>query len=164
MEPWLAGRFAELAPIPRLLCCSLEQSLEEVRRWTAPLSDEQVWTRPLTDDKGSVGFHLRHLAGSTDRLLTYARGASLDERQLAFLRAETEPGAGKEHLIAGLAAAYAAAMDFAATAGDFDAPRFIGRQRLQTPLGVLLAHIAEHTQRHTGQLIVLAKIAYGSYR
>lgn len=164
MEPWLAGRFAELAPIPRLLCCSLEQSLDEVRRWTGPLTDEQVWARPLTDDKGSVGFHLRHLAGSTDRLLTYARGVSLDEAQLAFLRTETEPGATKEQLLAELAAAYASAMDFAREAGDFDAPRFIGRQRLQAPLGVLLAHVAEHAQRHTGQLIVLAKIAYGSYR
>jgi uncharacterized damage-inducible protein DinB len=25
------------------------------------------------------------------------------------------------------------------------------------PLGLLLGHIAEHTQRHTGQLITLAK-------
>ena len=35
---------------------------------------------------------------------------------------------------------------------------------LGTPLGVLLAHIAEHTQRHTGQLIVLCKFAYSSDR
>jgi uncharacterized damage-inducible protein DinB len=164
MEPWLAGRFAELAPIPRLLCCSLEQSLDDVRKWTEPLTDEQIWARPVEGDKGSVGFHLRHLAGSVDRLLTYARGEALREEQLAFLRAESEPGAGKAELLAQLASSYAAAAAFAETADEFDAPRFIGRQRLQTPLGVLLAHIAEHTQRHTGQLIVLAKFAYRSYK
>lgn len=162
MEPWLAGRFADLPPIPRLLCCSLEQSLDEIRRWTAPLDDTQLWAEPF--EKSSVGFQLRHLAGSVDRLLTYARGESLDESQLAFLKAEHIPGATRAELLADLERAYAAAAAFAQTATDFDAPRFIGRQRLETPLGVLLAHIAEHTQRHTGQLIVLCKFAYTSHR
>ncbi len=162
MEPWLAGRFAHLAPVPRLLCCSLEQSLEDIRKWTAPLDDAQIWARPL--DKGSIGFQLRHLAGSVDRLLTYAREEALTDEQLAFLRAEAVPGATKVELLAAVEASYAAAASFAETATAFDAPRYIGRQRLETPLGVLLAHIAEHTQRHTGQLIVLCKIAYTSHR
>lgn len=146
-----------MAPIPRLLCCSLEQSLEDVRKWTAGLSDEDVWR--TAGDAGSVGFQLRHLAGSVDRLLTYARGEALRAEQLAFLRAEQEPGAAKDALLVALAESYAAAAGFARTARDFDEPRYIGRQRLETPLGVLLAHIAEHTQRHTGQLIILAKLA-----
>ncbi|MFN0103400.1 MAG: DinB family protein [Bryobacteraceae bacterium] len=162
MEPWLSGRFSQLAPVPRLLCCSLEQSLADVHRWTGPLSDEQVWAQPV--DKGSVGFQLRHLAGSVDRLIAYAKGEALSSEQLAFLRSEAEPGASKEELLAALAAAYAEATEFAHLATDFDEPRYIGRQRLETPLGVLLAHIAEHTQRHTGQLIVLSKFAYGSHR
>ncbi len=162
MEPWLAGRFSHLAPVPRLLCCSLEQSLDEVRHWTAPLDDAQLWSEPF--EKTSVGFQLRHLAGSVDRLLTYARGESISTTQLAFLKAEAGPGAPKAELLAALEQAYAAATAFAHTATDLDAPRFIGRQRLETPLGVLLAHIAEHTQRHTGQLIVLCKFAYTSHR
>lgn len=157
MEPWLAGRFAHLEPVPRLLCCSLEQSLEDIRRWTAPLSDEQVWTQHGA--AGSAGFQLRHLAGSVDRLLTYARGEALTPAQLQFLRAEAEPGATKAGLLAAIETAYAAAAAFAEGANGFDAPRYIGRQRLETPLGVLLAHIAEHTQRHTGQLIILCKLA-----
>ena len=156
MEPWLAGRYANLAPIPRLLCCSLEQSLGDVRKWTGPLNDEQIWAHSF--DCGSVGFQLRHLAGSVDRLLTYAREETLSQEQLAFLAAEAEPGGSKELLIAELAAVYAAARQFAETATALDEPRYIGRQRLETPLGVLLGHIAEHTQRHTGQLIVLSKI------
>lgn len=162
MEPWLAGRFAHLAPLPRLLCCSFELSLADVRRWTAPLSDVQIWAQPI--NQTSVGFQLRHLAGSVDRLLTYARGETLSGYQLAFLLAEAEPGASKEVLLAELASVYGAAVQFAETAESFDEPRYIGRQCLETPLGVLMGHIAEHTQRHTGQLIVLSKFAYGSHR
>jgi len=33
----------------------------------------------------------------------------------------------------------------------------VGRQRVEVPIGLLLGHIAEHTQRHTGQLIALSK-------
>lgn len=161
MEPWLAGAHAHLSPIPRLLCCSLDHSLTDIRKWTAPLSDDQIWASQ--GDAGSVGFQLRHLAGSVARLLTYARGESISESQLDFLRAETVPGATKDDLLTGLEEAYASAAAFAQTAADFDAPRHIGRQRLETPLGVLLAHIAEHTQRHTGQLIVLCKFAYRSH-
>lgn len=157
MEPWLAGRFSHLAPIPRLLCCSLELSMTDVRRWTAPLSDAQLWQRH--GEAGSAGFQLRHLAGSVDRLTTYARQESLTAEQLAFLRGEAAAGASKDELLAGLEESYAAAAAFAGSATDFESPRFIGRQRLETPLGVLLAHIAEHTQRHTGQLIVLCKFA-----
>jgi uncharacterized damage-inducible protein DinB len=140
-----------------LLCCSLEQSLAEIRQWCAPLSDLQIWT-PV-GEAGSVGFQLRHLAGSVDRLLTYARQQALSEAQREFLGAEAAPGASKQVLLAELAATYAAAAAFAETASDLDSVCFIGRQRLEAPLGVLLAHIAEHTQRHTGQLIVLAKLA-----
>lgn len=162
MEPWLSGRYAHLAPIPRLLCCSLDQSLAEITKWTDPLSDSQLWTPQ--SDAGTVGFQLRHLAGSVDRLLTYARREALSPQQLAFLRSEPEPGAGKSELLGALATAYADATQFAQSATGFDEPRYIGRQRLKAPLGVLLAHIAEHTQRHTGQLIVLSKFAYRSHR
>lgn len=162
MEPWLAGHYAHLTPIPRLLCCSLEQSLADVRKWTDPLSDFQVWSPQAA--AGTVGFHLRHLAGSVDRLMSYARQEALSPEQLVFMRAEAEPGATKSELLAALTAAYAAATQFAESATGFDEPRYIGRQRLETPLGVLLAHTAEHTQRHTGQLIVLSKLAYGSHR
>jgi uncharacterized damage-inducible protein DinB len=162
MEPWLTGEYAHLAPIPRLLRCSLDLSMTDVRRWTEPLSDAEIWAE--FGEAGTVGFQLRHLAGSIDRLLTYARGEALSEHQLVFLRKENEPGATKADLLAALESAYAATGAFAESASGFDEPRFIGRQRKETPLGVLLAHIAEHTQRHTGQLIVLSKFACGSHR
>lgn len=136
--------------------------MQDARKWTEPLSDAEIWLRPFGQE--SVGFHLRHLAGSVDRLLTYTKGEPLSEAQLAFLRREQEPGATKEELLRELAVAYESAARFAETATNLDTPCFIGRQRLETPLGVLLGHIAEHTQRHTGQLIILTKIAAGVRR
>ena len=162
MEPWLSGAHAALAPIPRLLRCSLDQSEADIRHWTAGLTEEQIWQNHPT--AGSIGFQLRHLAGSIDRLITYANGQPLTTEQLQFLKAEATPGATKEQLLNALKTAYETAHHFAQHAKDFEAPRYIGRQRLETPLGVLLAHIAEHTQRHTGQLIVLCKFAYSSDR
>lgn len=160
MEPWLSGAHAALAPIPRLLRCSLDQSEADIRHWTANLTGEQIWQTHAT--AGSIGFQLRHLAGSVDRLITYATGRPLTTGQLQFLNAEATPGATREELIDALKTAYETAHQFAQDAKDFEAPRYIGRERLETPLGVLLAHIAEHTQRHTGQLIVLCKFAYSS--
>jgi uncharacterized damage-inducible protein DinB len=40
--------------------------------------------------------------------------------------------------------------------------RFVGRKRLPTTLGDLLVHIAEHTQRHAGQMVTTAKIVKAS--
>ncbi|MBM3783876.1 MAG: DinB family protein [Acidobacteria bacterium] len=158
-EPWLAGRHAALAPVPRLLCCSLELSLTDLEKWTAPLSDAELWADPF--GAGSVGFHLRHLAGSTERLLTYATDGSVSADQIAFMKAESVPGAPVRELLDGVRASYEAAAVFAAALdpAGLDAPRYIGRARLETVLGVLLAHIAEHAQRHTGQAIVAAKAA-----
>jgi uncharacterized damage-inducible protein DinB len=40
-------------------------------------------------------------------------------------------------------------------------PRAIGRAALPTNVFGLLCHIAEHTQRHTGQVVTTAKIVRG---
>ena len=53
-------------------------------------------------DAASVGYHLRHLIGALDRLLTYARGESLTPAQLQAMAAEAEPGdpaPSAEHLL-----------------------------------------------------------------
>lgn len=111
---------------------------------------------------GSVGFHLRHIAGSTDRLMTYLQNRSLTSEQLSVLQGEHEPGgAGRDALLAGLDQAFREAeavvrnLDPAALAE----PRGVGRQRLPTTVAGLLTHIAEHTQRHIGQAISAAKWA-----
>src|SRR6185295_3016404 len=65
---------------------SLLQIREELGVAVLPLSPDELWARP--GGVASVGFHVKHLAGSLDRLLTYARGERLNDRQLALLEAE----------------------------------------------------------------------------
>lgn len=156
-EPWLQQRHCQYDPIRRLLACSLDQSAEEIHRYVDPLTEEEIWHR--LHGLGTVGFHLRHLAGSTDRLLHYALGGSLTEDQLEFLRQEEAAEANKQELLSRLEERYARVHRVLQRLenANYAEPRFVGRARLETPLGVLLGHIAEHTQRHTGQVILLAK-------
>lgn len=147
-------------PIFQPLLRSLEQAREDLDACTRGLTFEQIWARP--HGFGSLGFHLRHIAGSTDRLATYLAGAALTEGQLSVLKTEHDPaGADRDALLMLVdetfrrAEAIATSLDPAALAE----PRTVGRQRLPTTAIGLLTHIAEHTQRHVGQAIAAAKLA-----
>ena len=41
---------------------------------------------------------------------------------------------------------------------DLDTPRFVGRKQLPMSIGGALIHVADHTQRHTGQVVTTAKV------
>src|SRR5262249_7161916 len=73
---------------------SLLQVREELTALAPRLSVEQLWTK--LGGGAPVAFHVKHLAGSLDRLLTYARGETLDDRQRAALDAEESAGATRE--------------------------------------------------------------------
>src|SRR5688572_11245357 len=99
MEPWLTGKLNYVSPVIAALLYSFEQTREDLRRWTDGLSEEQIWRR--SGEIGSVGFHIRHIAGSVDRLITYADGRQLDELQLAQLKGEqTDGGLSRDQLLA----------------------------------------------------------------
>ena len=158
-EPWLRGPIPGIDTFIAPLLYSFQMAREDLAHHTAGLTTEQIWATP--HGFGSVGFHLRHIAGSTDRLITYAAGAQLSPVQLAVLKAEKEPGATREMLLAAIDAAFAKA-EVTARALDparLTAPRAVGRKQLPTTVIGLLVHIAEHTQRHVGQAISAAKLA-----
>src|SRR5678815_4092644 len=85
-EVWLRGPLPGISPLLMPAAHCLIQCREEIVAAALPLSVEQLWHRP--GGAASAGFHLRHIAGSLDRLLTYVRGSQLDREQLAYLRAE----------------------------------------------------------------------------
>jgi uncharacterized damage-inducible protein DinB len=132
--------------------------MEDLTAFTKGLSDKETWARPY--GLASVGFQLRHIAGSVDRLLTYALEGSLNETQLKALSQELDSGEPLSDLMAGTqrslerAAAIIREMDPA----RLTEPRKVGRKELPTTVIGLLVHIAEHTQRHVGQAIVTAKV------
>jgi uncharacterized damage-inducible protein DinB len=157
-EPWLRGTLSDVPAVPRAVLHALELAAEDAERWCGKLSDEQLNRRPA--NLAPVAFHIRHLARSLDRLLTYAEGASLNDNQMKALKSEMDHGATRHELFAELSAALAASATRIRHLADFDpeAPRTVGRNKLPSTLGGLLVHIADHTQRHVGQAITTAKI------
>jgi uncharacterized damage-inducible protein DinB len=164
-EPWLRGPMPGVPALLQPAAHAFQMSIEDCEAATADLTAEQLWASPA--GIASVGFHLRHLAGSTDRLLTYARGGRLDDAQRAALAAES--GAAEPRpTAAALLAAWRAGVDAAiaqlaatpeATLSD---PRAVGRAQLPSTVLGLLFHAAEHASRHTGQVVTTAKIVRGS--
>jgi uncharacterized damage-inducible protein DinB len=108
----------------------------------------------------SVGFQLRHMAGSVDRLLTYAEGRELNARQLQWLAGEMTAEVSRGETIAGFEEAMAEGMRRvrALCNLDLEGERVVGRMRAPSSLGGLLVHVAEHTARHVGQAVTTAKV------
>jgi uncharacterized damage-inducible protein DinB len=161
IEPWLRGPLPGIDTFVAPLLYSFQMAREDLAKHTAGLTTEQIWATPHGFGSGSVGFHLRHIAGSTDRLMTYVSDGQLSSDQMTALKAEKEPGATREELLAAIdrafesAEAIARALDTTCLAD----PRGVGRKQLPTTVIGLLVHIAEHTQRHVGQAISAAKLA-----
>ena len=109
----------------------------------------------------SVGFHAKHLAGSTERLCSYLEGKQLTTEQLAAIKQESEGKDSAEGLIAAVRRSLARYEELvrALTPEKFGEKREIGRRRLETTAISLAIHIAEHGQRHVGQAISAAKLA-----
>ncbi len=141
------------------LLCSFQQAREDLARFTENLTQAQMWATP--HGFGSVGFHLRHIAGSTDRLMTYLESRQLTDSQLDFLKHEHDPGATREELLALIDAVFERSESIVRTLdpAQLSDPREIGRKKLPTTVIGLLTHIAEHTQRHVGQAISAAKLS-----
>jgi hypothetical protein len=163
-EPWLRGPVPGVAPALMPAVHALMQCREDVERGARPLTVGELWVGP--GGAASVGFHLNHIAGSIDRLLTYARGEPLDDRQYAALAAERDAGdppAGAGELVARAVAAIDRAIEVIrhTPVATLDEPRAVGRARLPSTVGGLLFHVAEHTQRHVGQVVTTAKIVRG---
>lgn len=145
LEAWLRGVLEQFDPVCGHLLRSSQQIREDARRAV---------------ELGARGFHLKHLAGSTDRLCTYAEGRQLSDTQLTALAQEHEDDQPPEALLAAIDAAFDRydAIVSATHPKDFPAIRHVGRKKLPVTLIGLLIHIAEHGQRHAGQAITTAKL------
>jgi uncharacterized damage-inducible protein DinB len=157
-EPWLRGTLTNVTAVPRAVLHALELAQEDLTRWCGDLSDAELNARP--EGVAPVAFHIRHIARSIDRLLSYAEGKQLDDAQIALLKTELDAGATHAEVFAELEAALARG---AVRVRQFDGnrleePRPVGMKLLATTVGGLLVHVADHTQRHVGQAITTAKI------
>lgn len=160
-EAWLRGPIQGIDPLLMPVAHALVQASEDLARAASGLTVAQVWATP--GGAASVGFHLKHVAGSLERLLRYAAGGRLSPEQLRELDAEGQPGdppAAAEALVRGAQSAISQALETVRVTPPeaLFAARTVGRQAVPTNVVGLLFHLAEHTQRHTGQVITTAKI------
>ena len=158
IEPWLRGTLTEVDAMRRQVLHALELAAEDVEKWCAGLTDDEVNARPF--EIAPVAFHLRHMVRSLDRLLTYAEGRQLNETQMGALRSELDGGASAAAVLTEFREGLADAMQRvrAVSPDSYETPRGVGRKMLPTTVGALLIHCADHTQRHTGQAVTTVKV------
>lgn len=160
-EFWLRGPVPGIDPMLMPAAHALLQAREDIERLAPELIGDRVWSRP--GGAAAAGFHLQHLAGSLDRLFTYARGETLNDSQREALRVEGTPSAPGTALAAAAITAIDVALEQLRNTSPqtlFDR-REVGRARLPATVIGLLFHGAEHTTRHVGQLITTWKIVNG---
>jgi uncharacterized damage-inducible protein DinB len=158
-EIWLQGAIENIPALLQPVAHALLQAKEEVHTIMQNFPEEKLWEKPA--GVASVGFHLRHLTGVLDRLFTYSRNESLSNEQLKYLESEKQPS---NTSVMQLLDAFDVQVNIAlkqlsetgeSTLTDY---RGVGRKQLPSTVMGLLFHSAEHTMRHTGQLLVTAKI------
>ena len=173
-EAWLSGPIAGVDPMLLPAAHALVQARTDILAAASTLGAVQLWAKP--GGAASVAFHLCHVEGSIDRLLTYTRGAQLDDAQRRQLEeervigaftwnAERMQGSPRSHaqLLRGVSTSIERALQVLTDTdpGALHVPRLVGRAGLPSTVFGLLFHVAEHTQRHTGQIVTTAKVVRG---
>lgn len=159
LEPWLRGPVAGIGTFLQPAAHSLMQAQEDLPRIVGGLSDEQLWATP--GGAASIGFHLKHITGSLDRLYTYARNEKLSESQQAALRSEKKPDSRNvEELLASVMAQIEKALQQIRETNidTLDEVCPVGRAGIPATRLGLLCHGAEHVHRHIGAIIATAKV------
>ena len=143
---------------------TLQQVREDVDTAVQGLTLDQLWLRP--NGAAAIGFHLHHLPGSLERLLTYSRGEPLSPDQMTRLASEKtvhEDRPGLDALVARLTGEIERALDYLRSLPEnaLLQKREVGRKKLPSTTLGLIFHAAEHSSRHAGQIVTLVKIVRG---
>jgi uncharacterized damage-inducible protein DinB len=160
-EVWLRGPVPGVPALLQPAAHSLLQCREELTSRITGLTADQIRASP--SGAASIGFHLRHAAGSLDRLFTYARGEQLSADQRAAFAAEGQPDPRPDvgaRLLAEFDDAVERALEQLRNTDESTLleARAVGRAQLPSTVIGLLFHAAEHTQRHVGQVVTTARL------
>ncbi len=161
-EPWLRNTHNELDSIRRGVLHALDLCGEDTTLWCKSVRDDQLLERPA--GLAPIVFHLRHIPRSLDRLLTYAEGRQLSPAQLDALNGELDTSGLHHRSIPDVFDEFRSGLRRAADRIRAISPdRFhefvvIGKKQLPATVGGILVHCADHTQRHTGQIITTVQV------
>lgn len=155
-EVWLRGKVEGVPNLLQPAAHALLQSGEEVEKYMQDFPEELLWEKPA--GRASVGFHLKHVTGVADRMLTYAQAEKLSENQFQYLKNEEKKNGNisAEFLVQNFQDKVNEAIDFLKNTPEniLTENRAVGRKELPSTVIGLLFHAAEHSQRHVGQLLV----------
>lgn len=157
-EYWMSGPVENIPALLQPVAHALLQANLEINNQFQDFPEALLWEKPA--GLASPGYHLQHVTGVLDRLFTYARAEQLSEQQFAALAGEGQPTATLHQLLDAFdAQVHQALLQLSVTPEntltDF---RGVGRKQLPSTVLGLLFHAAEHTMRHTGQLLVTTKV------
>lgn len=159
-EVWLRGPIEGIPALLQPAAHALLQTSEELKKYTEGISPEQLWEKPV--GRASIGFHLQHITGVLDRMMSYSKGESLTDAQFEYLKAEGKENStiGVENLITDFDNKLAEALTYFKSLPEelLTEKRTVGRKKLPSTVIGLLFHAAEHSQRHTGQLLVTISV------
>jgi uncharacterized damage-inducible protein DinB len=165
-EYWLSGPVEAVPALLQPVAHALLQAKAEIEEAMNDFPENLLWTKPA--GVASVAFHLQHIPGVLDRLFTYAKGEQLSQAQLDYLSKEGKdnPAIKLQELLDHLSKETDRAIEYLKQIKDDSLlqPRGVGRKQLPSNVLGLLFHSAEHAQRHTGQLLVTAKVLKEGYR
>jgi len=160
IDVWLRGPVHGVPDTLVPVAHALLQAREDVARIAADVPDAVLWARP--GGAASPAFHMFHMAHALDRLMTYARGESLTDPQREALARERSGDVDEE--AAELIHLVETTIDWAirqlrcTPESTLTNERRVGKVGAPSSVLGLLFHAAEHTTRHTGQLITTLKI------
>tara|TARA_R110002051_G_scaffold34256_3_gene76362 strand:- start:92126 stop:92641 length:516 start_codon:yes stop_codon:yes gene_type:complete len=159
-EYWLSGPIEGVPNLLQPAAHALLQSERELKKYTTDFPKELLWAKAA--GRASVGFHMNHITGVLDRMLTYAKNESLSNEQFQFLKKEgafnlTTEVADLQELFS-TKVAEALAYFKTLPESSLSEKRTVGRKKLPSTVIGLLFHSAEHSQRHIGQLLVTVSV------
>ncbi len=163
-EVWMRGPVDGIPALLQPVAHTLLQAKEELNAAMKDFPETLLWERPM--GLASAGFHLQHIPGVLDRLFTYAAGQSLSAMQMEYLTGEGKQmeGLTVNSLLTALDTQVEAAIARLKITEESSLTDFrgVGRKQLPSTVMGLLFHSAEHTMRHTGQLLVTVKVLKGN--
>lgn len=160
VEIWLRGPLENIPPLLQPAAHALLQARDEINAMMQDFPENLLWKQPA--GLASPAFHLQHIVGVVNRLFTYAHKQMLSEEQLTYLAAEGKQFAGLQ--VSTLVEKLNIAIDEAVNQikstdpNSLDEARTVGRAQLPSTVIGLIFHAAEHTMRHTGQLLVTCAV------
>ena len=159
-EAWLSGPIEGVPALLQPVAHALKQSNEEIHAMLKDFPDGKLWEKPA--DVASAAFHIQHIPGVLDRLFSYSKGLPISNAQLKYLSEEGLEVAGitKEQLLENLTNKINESVEYLKTVNPdaLTEIRTVGRKNVPSTVLGLLFHAAEHTMRHTGQLLVTTRI------